>query len=83
MDGYIPSENEEVFDVKPIGVIYRCPFCRVGQMTPKESEMLIINVNEGGIAHYCNECGAQKILPKIYPHVEYIPIEPKEIDRED
>lgn len=76
MMGYQPKENEQTFPVKPIGVRYMCPSCRVGEMIASTSEPVVVRHGEvPSIKHYCNNCAAQLLLTKVYPYVEYVPIE--------
>ena len=70
------QENEEMFDVKPVGIRYICENCHKGEMIASNDTPLII---EGGIprmrSHKCNNCGTTMLLPKTYPYIEWIPKE--------
>ena len=70
---YQPKENEELFEVKPIGVKYICPFCNEGEM------LLDINSNNETFAsmynHRCNSCGKLLLLPRVYPYIEWNKVE--------
>lgn len=74
--GYQPKENEVIFPIKPVGVKYICPSCHIGQMTASTAEPIVVRHGEiPSIKHYCDNCGAQLLLPKVYPYVEYVPVE--------
>lgn len=80
--GYTPKNHEEIFNVKPIGVRYICEFCHNGEMIASNSDPIILT---DGIPHmrkhYCNICGAQMMLPKTYPYIEWV--EDKKEEKED
>lgn len=69
---YEPKKHERVFKVEPIGVAYVCEFCHNGDMIASSTDPIIL---EAGIPkmrrHYCNNCGAQMMLPKTYPYIEW------------
>lgn len=81
---YQPSENEELFKIKPIGVRYKCPFCNEGEMIVTNDPVDMPLVHYIGEAppimrkHRCNKCSKEMKLPKSYPYIEWIKNEYKE-----
>ncbi len=69
---YTPINNEQLFEVKPVGVKYICEFCNEGEMihsykdhySPEEYDCRMI-------PHTCDKCGKVMKLPKIYPYIEW------------
>lgn len=76
------KDHEEMFDVKPVGVRYRCELCEKGEMVVdhQEGEMikLAVDVKPMLIRHQCTKCKGTMMLPKSYPYIEWIPIDQKE-----
>lgn len=70
---YIPRKNEVTFNVKPMGVAYECEFCHKGEMEADTSRLIVVDMNGVNmIKHFCNKCGAQLDLPRVYPYIEWI-----------
>lgn len=67
------SPHEESFDVKPVGVRYICEFCNKGEMKYYNPDSAVVNMPM--IPHKCTECGKIMHLPKLYPYIEWIPID--------
>lgn len=65
---YDPKNNEEIFEVYPIGVRYKCEFCKDGEqrfdVDSKTDNKLF--------PHKCTKCGKGMLLPKIYPYIEWL-----------
>lgn len=74
------TEHEEMFELKPIGIRYRCEFCNDGEMIASNSETLIVEYGGGPYmrTHTCNKCGKSMKLPKTYPYIEWVT--PEEYD---
>ena len=76
---YIPKTNEEVFDVTPIGVRYKCESCNQGEMrvfrTSNYEDTYIFSdeLQRVMIKHQCDKCEFQLLLQKEYPYIEWIP----------
>ena len=71
---YDPKNNEETFEVHPIGVRYKCEFCNNGEQRfdindPKTKETMREN---NLFRHTCTNCGKEMLLPKIYPYIEWL-----------
>lgn len=75
---FVPGEHEETFDVKPIGVRYKCEYCGKGEMKVVTDNAITLQYNTM-IKHKCTECGGELLLPKMYPYIEWIPIDNKEV----
>lgn len=65
---YELKPNEEKFEVKPIGIRYRCEFCHKGEMKCIEEKFR----EDGLLNHQCSKCKKIMLLPKIYPYIEWI-----------
>lgn len=66
--------NEEAFEIKPVGIRYKCEFCNEGEMKYENKESVFIEaVNKNPIMHnhICTKCGKTMLLPKMYPYVEW------------
>lgn len=77
MDGFTPNKNEETFDVKPIGVRYRCEFCNIGEqklVTGKPVVLEAVGSFPKLREHKCTHCGKIMMLPKAYPYIEWIEV---------
>lgn len=75
---FTPGEHEELFEVKPIGIRYKCEHCGKGEMKV-DIENLIIRQSNAMYKHRCTECGGELLLPKMYPYIEWVPIDKKEV----
>lgn len=79
MDSLNLKPQEEAFEVRPIGIRYRCEFCNEGEMIASPELKLVVEAVkiEGPvmIRHICSKCNKEMLLPKSYPYIEYIPIE--------
>lgn len=51
----------------PVKVGYQCDSCKEGFMYPTENS----NIEEG-FEHKCNHCGDIKVLPTLYPTVNFL-----------
>lgn len=73
------NEYEERFEVRPVGVRYRCEVCNRGYMEVTNDSVFIpaSTLPPGPIMrpHVCTNCGAKLTLPGTYPRIEWIPIE--------
>lgn len=67
--------HEETFDLRPIGIRYRCEFCNEGEMKygTNEGPAIALTVNPPLYEHKCTKCGKTMHLPKMYPYIEWIP----------
>ena len=74
MKEYVPVGNEQLFEVKPIGVKYICEFCNNGEMIADSNQ--VIEMKDGHMVklfvHKCKKCGRTMQLPKVYPHIEWL-----------
>lgn len=82
MMGFIPNEHEMLFELRPIGVSYRCELCERGEMEVDTNEALTICWDgEAGAhkmpmrTHICNNCHGTMKLPKTYPYIEWVTTE--------
>lgn len=68
------DHHEVPFNVIPIGIKYICDHCHNGDMVPISDDFTTVFPINGKlqIKHYCKNCGSQKVLPKIYPYIEWI-----------
>lgn len=67
--------NEESFEIKPVGIRYKCEFCHEGEM--KYDHELTSNnwdIKSHMYTHKCTKCDKTMFLPKIYPYIEWIPV---------
>jgi len=75
MAGYNPKENEVIFDVRPIGIAYKCEYCHEGEQELIKDKPIVVE-SGGSIPklreHKCNKCGKTMMLPKAYPYIEWI-----------
>jgi len=62
------SEHEEIRNVLPEAILYRCEFCNDGYMMSDSSD----SPNEFGYPHRCNKCKKKMYLPKVYPYIKWI-----------
>ena len=82
---YVPRKNEVTFEVKPIGVAYTCEFCHKGEMEADTSRLIVVDAANGlqMIKHFCNSCGAQMDLPRVYPYIEWEKVDKEEKNEPD
>ena len=69
------GEHEEIVNLKPIGIRYRCEICRNGEMIVDTREPVVVPLGGNPSVlrpHLCNKCGAKMQLPKSYPYIEWI-----------
>lgn len=69
------KEHEETFEVRPIGIRYKCEICGKG-----EQKLDVINKPQllGDTLmyiHRCTVCSGMMSLPKQYPYIEWVPVE--------
>lgn len=72
--------NEEAFEVRPIGIRYICEHCHEGEMVVDNSDGQFLNTvltNPPLIPHRCTKCGGTLMLPRSYPYIEWVPVEPE------
>lgn len=74
---FVPNKHERVFELIPIGVNYVCEFCHEGNMIIDSTEVLVVELSDGGPhmqlrTHICDKCGKTLKLPKTYPYVEWV-----------
>lgn len=70
------SDHEERFNIRPVGIKYRCEFCGEGEMkVSDDARTFILTSNPPMIKHICTKCGKDMLLPKSYPYIEWIPVE--------
>lgn len=68
--------HEETFDLRPIGIKYRCEFCNEGEMkygTGNDQPAIALAVHPPLYQHTCTKCGKTMHLPKMYPYIEWMP----------
>lgn len=73
---YKCKDHEETFDVKPIGVKYKCEFCNIGEqklVTGKPVEIIDCQLPPLR-EHKCTKCGKTMMLPKAYPYIEWVEV---------
>lgn len=65
--------QEEMFEIKPMGVRYICEFCNEGEQRfqPLAAEKTASSM----FPHKCTKCGKGMMLPRVYPYIEWIPID--------
>ena len=71
--------HEETFDITPIGVKYICEFCNEGEMVRDTSQTVLMS-DPPMFQHICTKCGKTMILPKVYPYIEWVPVEEDQTD---
>ena len=75
---YQPKPNEVVFQLIPLGVKYICEHCHVGEMivdTKQDPTNITGQFETPMIKHICTQCKKELLLPKIYPYIEWIPVD--------
>lgn len=70
MASYQSTNNEETFNVKPIGVRYKCEFCNEGYQELDKSAPMNTSFPQM-FTHICTKCGKSMLLPKVYPYIEW------------
>lgn len=60
---------EELFEVKPVGVKYKCATCGVGKMLPTGVHNWVCDPPQ--IEHKCDHCGEKIVLNEKYPLIRY------------
>ena len=69
------NEFEELFDVKPIGVKYRCEYCGEGEQIYQSTRETVESLLQTDMyQHKCDKCGMVLMLPKVYPYIEWIKV---------
>ena len=63
--------NEERFQIKPEGVRYICEFCNEGEM----KYIPHIPADNHLYEHECTKCKKHMLLPKVYPYIDWVPLE--------
>lgn len=77
MKPYTPLPHEEVFPVEPVGVRYICEFCNEGEMIRTDHAPNPGVVSPTLYEHKCTNCGKTMFLPKVYPYIEWAPVDTK------
>ena len=77
---YQPKKGEEVFEIKPVGVRYKCEHCKKGEMKVemepgKDPFIWSEKLGRGMVQHKCTNCQLELLLPKQYPYIEWVPLE--------
>lgn len=79
--------HEETFEVKPVGIRYRCELCDEGEMILNETEPVVVEMSYPPKSplrrHVCNKCGGVLMLPKAYPYIEWVPVEEEKPEYRD
>ena len=75
--------NEETFNIKPIGIRYKCEFCNEGEMKYENNQPVMIEdlaliTGPKLHNHRCTKCGKTMLLPKVYPYIEWTTEEDQE-----
>ena len=75
---YDPKPFEETFELKPIGVKRICEHCNEGEMkyTMQNEFSSVDNFVSSMKKHQCTKCGGVLMLPKIYPYIEWVTVNP-------
>jgi predicted RNA-binding Zn-ribbon protein involved in translation (DUF1610 family) len=71
---YKPKENEEIFEIKPIGVRYICEHCGIGEMKLATDNIMGISMlTDLSLMrkHRCTHCNGELLLTKTYPYIEW------------
>lgn len=67
---------EERFPIKPEGVRYICENCQKGEMKyDPDVNKNLLDMGLNLYPHKCTNCGIQMDLPKVYPYIEWIPLD--------
>ena len=74
--------NEEAFEVRPIGIRYKCEFCQDGEqiVDPKGA---VLTSMPPLFPHKCNKCGKTMHLPKTYPYIYWENLNDSSEDKSD
>ena len=70
--------HEETFEIRPVGIRYRCEFCHEGEMKYENDQPVMIedlslkSSKPRMHTHRCTKCNKTMLLPKIYPYIEWI-----------
>lgn len=64
--------GEETYMVQPVGVLMRCPKCKVGEMTYNASEPVLM-CNPPLYSHKCSICNYEAFYETQYPTVRFEP----------
>ena len=69
------NEHEKMFNIKPVGIKYKCEFCNDGEMKLVTEDLPFIYEDEmpNMHPHRCTKCGKMMLLPKMYPYIEWVP----------
>lgn len=71
--------QEERFPIKPEGVRYICENCHKGEMKYTASpDQVHLNIDARLYPHKCEKCGMEMMLPRVYPYIDWIPMDKKE-----
>ena len=75
--------HEEAFDVKPVGIRYICELCGEGEMRLHDDGPVMVEAvyppRPPLRKHICTKCGGTMMLPKAYPYIEWVPVDPPAI----
>lgn len=68
--------GEEIVQVKPVGIIYRCPFCNEGYMEVTMDPVVVPAVLRDPPepimrTHRCSKCNKTMQLPGAYPMISW------------
>lgn len=78
-NAYNLKPHEEMFELHPYGVRYKCEFCNEGEQVVVKDEVITVPLvmkvgnSQSPIMrkHRCNKCGKEMMLPKSYPYIEW------------
>lgn len=71
-------KNEERFEIKPEGVRYICENCHKGEMKYEPNpEDMSLDMDIPMYTHRCEACGTVMKLPRVYPYIDWIPLDKK------
>jgi len=72
------NEHEELSEMKPVVVRYKCEFCNDGEQVLVNDKPIIVplvNRSQPMKLHRCNKCGKEMMLPKVYPFITWLSME--------
>lgn len=70
------KQNEVRVPMRAFAVKYKCEFCGEGEQMAITDEMIQLDLNQISkpqlVAHRCNKCGKEMMLPRPYPYLEWV-----------